>query len=160
MFRNKSYFGFGSNILKSGICKFYRRKVFDKFEWCVVEMALFMIGSGSLLTNLINRLKILLMEEIVFVEIDKIIFGIRLLNGLAKLDSITILERILEFIEIVKMCRRGRLCSYMNNWWRYYKGDLDFNISLDKVNKYKKKEPVSIEEMNAAIGEQVKKENL
>ena len=139
MFRNKSYFGFGSNILKSGICKFYRRKIFDKFEWCVVEMVLFMIGSGSLLTNLINRLKILLMEEIVFVEIDKIIFGIRLLNGLEKLDSITILEHILEFIEIVKMCRRGRLCSYMNNWWRYYKGDLDFNISLDKVNKYKKK---------------------
>jgi len=27
--------------LKSGICKYYRRKKFDKFEWCVIEMMLF-----------------------------------------------------------------------------------------------------------------------
>jgi len=31
-FNNRSYFGYNSKVLKSGICKYYRRKKFDKFE--------------------------------------------------------------------------------------------------------------------------------
>ena len=51
MYKNSSYFGFKSSILKSGICKYYRRKIFDKFEWCVIEMMLFGIKDKGLLTN-------------------------------------------------------------------------------------------------------------
>ena len=28
-------------VLLSGICKYYRRGMYDKFLWCVIEMLLF-----------------------------------------------------------------------------------------------------------------------
>ena len=62
MFNNKSYWGKKSSVLKSGICKYYRREMFDKFEWCVVEMMLFGFKTKALVTNLVHRLEILLME--------------------------------------------------------------------------------------------------
>ena len=31
-FNNKSYFGYKGSVLKSGICKYYRRKFFEKFK--------------------------------------------------------------------------------------------------------------------------------
>jgi hypothetical protein len=40
MFNNSSYWGYRSTVLKSGVCKYYRREMFDKFEWCVMEMEL------------------------------------------------------------------------------------------------------------------------
>ena len=71
MFKNSSYWGKSSGVLKSGICKYYRREIFDKFEWCVMEMMIFGVMSPGLLTNIINRMKILVMEEIVD-EFEKI----------------------------------------------------------------------------------------
>ena len=65
-FNNKSYYGYTSSVLKSGICKYYRREIFDKFEWCIIEMAIFKLKKKGLMTNVINRLKILLMEEVIF----------------------------------------------------------------------------------------------
>ena len=59
-FNNCSEHGYSSNILKSGICKYFRRGESEKFKWCVIEMSLFHDhpkGNG-LITNLINRLKI------------------------------------------------------------------------------------------------------
>ena len=41
MFNNRGYYGYSSKVLKSGICKYIRRGVYDKFTWCVMEMALF-----------------------------------------------------------------------------------------------------------------------
>ena len=64
MFNNKSLWGYKSSILKSGVCKYYRREMFDKFEWCVIEMMVFGLVNNGLFTNIINRLKILIMEEI------------------------------------------------------------------------------------------------
>ena len=85
-FNNKSYYGYKSSILKSGICKYYRRKQFDKFEWCVMEMMLFGMKSKGLLTNVLNRIKILLMEEIICVE------GGRLYECIMLLESIGMVE--------------------------------------------------------------------
>ena len=69
MFNNSSYFGISSKILKSGICKYYRRKEWEKFEWCVVEMFIMGLKNKGIFSNLVNRLKIVLMEEIVCIEI-------------------------------------------------------------------------------------------
>ena len=69
-FNNSSIHGYKSSVLKSGICKYIRRNEPDKFKWCVMEMSQFNEhpnGKG-LVTNLINRLKIVLMEEISFHE--------------------------------------------------------------------------------------------
>ena len=40
-FNNTSEHGYAANILKSGICKYFRRGEAEKFTWCVMEMSLF-----------------------------------------------------------------------------------------------------------------------
>ena len=70
MFNNSSYWGYRSSVLKSGVCKYYRREMFDKFEWCVMEMMIFGLKNEGMMTNIINRIKILIFEEIVVNEIE------------------------------------------------------------------------------------------
>lgn len=143
-FATSSYFGKKSQILKSGICKYFRRKKFDKYEWCIMEMALFGLKSKGLMTNLVNRLKILIYEEISFDEIDNIINLITILKDIDNYESNDILNRsklLLEFVNISKKCKRNRCISYINNWWKNKKFKKDIfaiDIKLDKVLKYKK----------------------
>ena len=70
MFNNSSYWGYRSSVLKSGVCKYFRRELFDKFEWCVMEMMIFGLKNVGMMTNIINRMKILIFEEIVVNEIE------------------------------------------------------------------------------------------
>lgn len=147
MYINNSYYGYKSSILKSGICKYYRREEFDKFEWCVVEMILFGIKDKGLLTNLINRIKILLMEEIVCIDMGDVIECIKILNELDSHEFDQKLCKMLEIISIVKQCSRGRIVSYINNWWRHSNDMNDINNidinnisdSNDTIKKYRKK---------------------
>ena len=78
IFNGKSYYGYNPSILKSGICKYYRRNEVEKFKWCVYEMLLFGFNTKgkALVTNLLNRLKILLMEDMSVIEIDRTFIGI------------------------------------------------------------------------------------
>ena len=81
-FNNTSEHGYSSTILKSGICKYFRRSESEKFKWCVMEMSLFYDHpkGGGLITNLINRLKILLMEDLSPSEVFRIQKGSELLQ--------------------------------------------------------------------------------
>jgi hypothetical protein len=141
MFKNRSYSGYSSQVLKSGICKYYRRKIFDKFEYCVIDMILFGPDNKSLLTNLFNRLRILIMEEIVFSEIGPIVQCIDLLNDIESLEYEIQIQNILKLCRIVSECKRARLISYINNHYKYYgKKEKIKDIKLDKVLKYKKED--------------------
>ena len=141
IFNNRSYWGKRSSILKSGVCKYFRRNINDKYEWCVIEMMIFGIVNKPLMTNILNRLKILIFEEIPVNEFNKIV---KLIDILSEIDSANIwekkVEKVLEFIELSQSCRRGRICSYANTWWKFKQNKYDLNIiNIDKVNKYKKK---------------------
>ena len=136
-FNNTSEHGYKSSILKSGICKYIRRNEPEKFKWCVMEMAFFNEhpkGKG-LITNLINRLKILLMEELSFHEVVITSYLSFLLDLYDKNRSD---YRILySFCDIVFKAKRNRCVSYQNSWWR----DEPFTYEkseLDKVLQYKK----------------------
>jgi hypothetical protein len=142
MFNNRSYWGYKSSVLKSGVCKYYRRGIFDKFEWCVIEMMVMGLVNDGLFTNIINRIKILIMEEIVVNEFEIISRCVKLFEILDVSDDyfkkVKIMKRI---CEVVKGCNKSRMVSYVKNWWKYnelnddeYKG-----IKLDKVLRYKKK---------------------
>ena len=49
------------------------------------------------------------------------------------------MKLLLEFIEITKKCKRNRITSYINNWWRYNSIEFDLNtVHIDKIKKYKK----------------------
>ena len=140
IFKGSSYYGYRPSILKSGICKYYRRGIWEKFEWCVMEMALFSkVDTGkALFTNLFNRLKILLMEEIIFLEIKPVEQCISLLDGIQEVEFNEKIIRLKKFCSIVKNCKRGRVVSYINNLARnnIVAEDLD-GVVLDKVLKFK-----------------------
>ena len=143
-FNNRSYFGYKSSQLKSGICKYYRRNEAEKFKWCVFEMLLFGFNTKgkALVTNLLNRLKILLMEDMSVVEIDRTVIG---LNKLKEFEDSgrKDYDKIMEFCDVVIGGKKGRLISFSNCWWRNnpdktMDSEMD-TIELNKVNKYKKK---------------------
>jgi len=136
-FNNRSEHGYSANILKSGICKYFRRGEKEKFTWSIIEMSLFHDhpkGSG-LITNLINRLKILLMEDLSLSEVYIISECSKILDDYDKDRTQRYL--LLDFCELATKGRRNRITSYVNNWYRnkdYTRG----NLVLDKVLKYKK----------------------
>ena len=147
MFSNSSYWGKKTNILKSGICKYTRRAMWDKLVWCVVEMVILGTKSKGIFTNLMNRLKILVMEELICLEIGEISELITCLE-LAELDFSTDLSsclgKLMEFCERLKPLKRGRVVSYMNNWWRFGQEiNLD-GVELEQVKKYQKKGVVNL----------------
>ena len=80
-----------------------------------------------LITNLMNRLKILLMEEISPNEINALSNSIIILENITVLSIETSVELLLEFVTIVKSCKRGRLTSYVNNWWKYNSNDYNLD---------------------------------
>ena len=138
MFNNSSYWGYRSNVLKSGVCKYYRREMFDKFEWCVMEMMIFGLKNNGMMSNIINRMKILIFEEIVVSEIEIInrcVYLFDMIDNEKKfLSKIEIMKVI---CDLVKKCKKCRMVSYVNNWWRFNSKNY-LNIELEKVLKYKK----------------------
>lgn len=140
MFNNCSYYGKRTCELKSGVCKYYRRGVRDKFEWCIVEMMIFGLRKKGIMTNILNRLKILVFEEIVISEVDKIVKLIEILDEVdEEEDWNKRVELLLEFVEVSGGCRRGRICSYVNNWWKFNRESYEMeDVKLEKVLRFRK----------------------
>lgn len=139
-FNNKSEFGYKSSELKSGICKYMRRSERDKFLWCVMELGKFndisleKNAAKAIVTNLINRMKILLMEDMNPGDMDRIYNGINLLEEYEKDRSNRFL--LMNFTDVVMGAKKNRVTSYVNNWWR----TRDFkpeDLEIDKCLKYK-----------------------
>ena len=141
-FNNRSQHGYKANALKSGICKYMRRGEAEKMKWCVMELAMFRDHpnpkANGLITNLVNRLKILLMEEITPSEVGIISQGISLLDEYdADRDKRHLL---LEFCDLVSLAKRSRTASYMGSWWRHKACDMILEKTVcDKCEKYRKK---------------------
>ena len=79
-FSSISYFGYKLDILKSGVQKYLRRREFEKMVWCVAEIYLFQAlktteqhekATKGIITNLINRLIVMMDEELLFIEVEK-----------------------------------------------------------------------------------------
>lgn len=76
-FSSISYFGHKLDALKSGVQKYLRRREYRKMLWCVAEIYLFKVFAKSplekqatkgIISNLLNRLIIMLDEEMLFCE--------------------------------------------------------------------------------------------
>jgi len=79
-FSSVSFNGYKLDILKSAVQKYLRRREFDKMVWCVAEIYLFQVyaktdaekrATKGIISNLLNRLIIMLDEEMLFVECEK-----------------------------------------------------------------------------------------
>jgi len=141
-FNNKSEFGYRSSELKSGICKYMRRSERDKFLWCIMELGKFndIIGEQkaaiAIVTNLINRLKILLMEDMNPGDINRIYNGIILLEEYEKNRGNRFL--LMKFVDVVIGSKKNRVTSYVNNWWRNRNFEIE-ELEVSKCLKYKLK---------------------
>ena len=149
-FNNCGYNGYSRKVLLSGICKYYRRGLFDKFVWCISEMLLFGIhpnGKG-LVTNVLNRLKILIMEELMFSsKVHRIVEAIQMVedidNKTMELDEV--ITRVYSLCKILKKHAKSRTVSYFRNWFRYEgEGGMADTYEttycvFDQINTFKKK---------------------
>jgi len=79
-FSSISFNGYKLDILKSAVQKYLRRREFDKMIWCVAEIYLFQVfaktetekrATKGIISNLLNRLIIMLDEEMLFAECEK-----------------------------------------------------------------------------------------
>ena len=134
------------SALKSGICKYFRRGEYEKFTWCVMEMAMFQKAEGNtkgILTNLVNRLKILLMEEIHCGEVGIILKAISLLDEFD--ENRDRLHLLLEYCELVTGARRTRSVSYLNNWWKNHYDTVVYDESETDEKFRKKGDPAEME---------------
>ena len=149
-FNNCGYNGYNRKVLLSGICKYYRRDMFDKFVWCISEMLLFGIhpnGKG-LVTNVLNRLRILIMEELLFSsKVNKIVEAIQMIESIdnknMSLDEVY--RRVYSLCKILKTRKKSRTISYFRNWFKY-EGEGGMRelyevqgYEFDQVNEFKKK---------------------
>ena len=139
-FNNKSEFGYKSSELKSGICKYMRRSERNKFLWCVMELGKFndisleKNAAKAIVTNLINRMKILLMEDMNPGDMDRIYNCINLLEEYEKDRSNRFL--LMNFTDVVMGAKKNRVTSYVNNWWRTRDFEPD-DLKIDKCLKYR-----------------------
>ncbi len=70
-YNSRSYYGHKPDKLKSGVQKYLRRREEKKMLWCIGEIYLFKFAdpaAKAMITNLVNRLIIMLDEEMVFSE--------------------------------------------------------------------------------------------
>ena len=142
-FNNQSYHGYKSSALKSGICKYARRSEDEKLEWCVMELARFQdivpenTRAKAIISNLISRLRILLMEDIHPLEAERCSVCIDILERYDQNRENRSLLR--SFCEVLKGCKRGRITSYHNKWYHHEKdSDTIEELELKEVLHYKK----------------------
>tara|TARA_B110001469_G_C9636695_1_gene319329 strand:+ start:294 stop:1970 length:1677 start_codon:yes stop_codon:yes gene_type:complete len=117
-----------------------RRSERDKFLWCVMELGKFndisleKNAAKAIVTNLINRMKILLMEDMNPGDMDRIYNGINLLEEYEKDRSNRFL--LMNFTDVVMGAKKNRVTSYVNNWWRTRDFEPD-DLKIDKCLKYR-----------------------
>ena len=79
-FSSISYYGHKLDKLKSGVQKYLRRREFEKMLWCTAEIYLFQVYAETekqirsckgIISNLINRLIVMMDEEMCFIECEK-----------------------------------------------------------------------------------------
>ena len=111
-----------------------------------MEMAMFQKAEGNtkgILTNLVNRLKILLMEEIHCGEVGIILKAISLLDEFD--ENRDRLHLLLEYCELVTGARRTRSVSYLNNWWKNNYDTVVYDESETDEKFRKKGDPAEME---------------
>ena len=105
-FSSISYFGYKLDILKSAMQKYLRRREFDKMLWCVAEIYLFQVyadddkkkqATKGIISNLINRIIVMLDEEMLFIEVEKYLLTRRYIKEFEDSGRS-------EFIALVKVC--------------------------------------------------------
>ena len=124
-FSSISFNGYKLDILKSAVQKYLRRREFDKMVWCVAEIYLFQVyaktdaekrATKGIISNLLNRLIIMLDEEMLFVECEKYLVVRRYMEEFEKSNrgNFDYLYKICDVMCGARMIRRN---SDIRGYW-------------------------------------------
>lgn len=138
--------GYKLDILKSALQKYLRRREEDKMLWCLSEIYMFQKYSNTeqekraskgIITNLMNRLIIMMDEEMLFVEVNKYIKcmkWIKLFNE-GNRENFELLVKVCKTMIGARLLRlNSDIYSY---WWRgagVYKVIKINNVENEKEN--------------------------
>jgi len=125
LLNSKSYFDIPVDVLKSGLQKYLRRGEKEKMLWCMEELYLFGIlgktdaekrTGKAIVSNLMNRLIVMMDEEMVFIEVERYLLMREYLENFEKSgrEDIVYLRMICEILLESKLCRRN---SYGRSYW-------------------------------------------
>ena len=145
-FSSVSDSGYKLDILKSALQKYLRRREEEKMLWCLSEIYMFQKyskteqekrASKGIITNLINRLVIMMDEEMLFVEIDKYMKcmkWIKMFNE-GNREKFELLVKVCKTMTGARLLRlNSDIYSY---WWRgagvYNVVKLE-NVTIEKEN--------------------------
>ena len=122
VFGCKTFFGYKLDIVKSGIQKYLRRRKLDEMIWCVVEMDLFSNiddekSKKSIRTNLMNRLIVMLDEELCFSDWNNFLKCYNLLESWNK-EGRNDPKKLITFCNIIVNSEMLRLASDVNAYYR------------------------------------------
>lgn len=122
VFGCKTFFGYKLDIVKSGIQKYLRRRKLDEMIWCVVEMDLFSNiddekSKKSIRTNLMNRLIVMLDEELCFSDWSNFLKCYNLLESWNK-EGRNDPKKLITFCNIIVKSEMLRLASDVNAYYR------------------------------------------
>ena len=117
-FSSISYYGYKLDILKSGVQKYLRRREFDKMIWCVAEIYLFQVlqtteqhkkATKGIISNLLNRLIVMMDEEMLFAECDTYLMIRRYMEMFEKGNrgDFSLLYKICYLLSKSRMLRRN-----------------------------------------------------
>lgn len=117
-FSSISYYGYKLDILKSGVQKYLRRREFDKMIWCVAEIYLFQVlqtteqhkkATKGIISNLLNRLIVMMDEEMLFAECDTYLIIRRYMEMFekGKRGDFSLLYKICYLLSKSRMLRRN-----------------------------------------------------
>ena len=137
-FSSISFNGYKLDILKSAVQKYLRRREFDKMIWCVAEIYLFQVyaktdvekrATKGIISNLLNRLIIMLDEEMLFVECEKYLVVRRYMEEFEKSGrgNFDYLYKICDVMCGARMIRRN---SDIRGYWSPGKK----NVKVDNGN--------------------------
>ena len=137
-FSSVSFNGYKLDILKSAVQKYLRRREFDKMVWCVAEIYLFQVfaktdvekrATKGIISNLLNRLIIMLDEEMLFAECEKYLIVRRYIEEFEKSGrgNFDYLYKICDVMCGARMIRRN---SDIRGYWSPGKK----NVKVDNGN--------------------------
>ena len=126
-FSSISYYGHKLDKLKSGVQKYLRRREFEKMLWCTAEIYLFQVYAETekqirsckgIISNLINRLIVMLDEEMCFIECEKYVMIRKYMEKYERGNRGNFID-LYKICKILIECRMIRRNSDIRAYWDY-----------------------------------------
>ena len=140
-FSSRTWFGHKLDKVKSGIQKYLRRREEKKMLWCIAEIYLFEVFAESqsekratkgIVTNMINRLIIMLDEEMLFDETENYLVIRKYIENFEKSGRKNFMDLVIA-AKILVNSRELRRNSDIRGFWDYRVRNLEEPEESDEV---------------------------